>query len=75
MQEPEQKLIDLEKKILRLAQEGDLRGFVDALLEHPVDGRLMRAFAQEEGAPEYAEAMKHIQGKFGVLEAVGHGEH
>ncbi len=68
-------LTELDKKIIRLAQAGDIKGFMEAVRQHPVHGRLIRTFALEEGAPEYAETMKRIQEKFGAPEVVPHGSH
>ena len=61
-----EQITELDRELIRLAQAGDIKGFVEAMLEHPVDGRLMRAFALEEDAPEYEECMKRIQEKFGA---------
>jgi hypothetical protein len=57
-------ITDLDREILRLARSGDIEGFIRAMMEHPVDGPLMRAFALEEDAPEYAETMERIRRRF-----------
>ena len=61
-----EQLTELDRELIRLAQAGDIKGYVEAMLEHPVHGRLMRAFALEEDAPEYEECMKRIREKFGA---------
>ncbi len=66
------KATKLDKKIIHLAQVGDLKGFMEAIMEHPVHGRLIRTFALEESAPEYAETMQRIRERFGPLEVVLH---
>lgn len=55
---------DIDRELVRIAKEGTVKEFVEAMLAHPIDGRLMRAFALEEKAPEYDETMRRIQGKF-----------
>lgn len=60
-----------DERLVALAQSGDLEGFVEAMLAHPVHGPLMRAFALEEAAPEYEATMKRIQDRFGVPALVG----
>ena len=56
----------IDKELVRIAKEGTVKEFVRAMLAHPIDGRLMRAFALEEDAPEYKETMRRIQEKFGL---------
>ena len=55
-----EQITELDRELIRLAQAGDIKGYVEAMLKHPVHGRLMRAFALEEDAPEYEECMKRI---------------
>ena len=38
----------LDIKMMKLAKEGKIKEFVQAMLEHPVHGKLMRAFSMEE---------------------------
>lgn len=54
------KLTPLEKKIACLAKEGRVHEYVQAVLEHPELGRLMRTLAQEENAPEHHEFMQRV---------------
>jgi hypothetical protein len=56
----------IDKELVRIAKEGTVKEFVEAMLAHPIDGRLMRAFALEEDAPEYKETKRRIQEKFGL---------
>jgi hypothetical protein len=56
----------IDKELVRIAKEGTIKEFVRAMLAHPIDGRLMRAFALEEDAPEYEETRRRIQEKFGI---------
>jgi hypothetical protein len=56
-----QMLTDVEMRIIKSAREGDIKAFCDALLEHPVDGKLLRAFAAEDQAPEHAKFLERIQ--------------
>ena len=63
----------LDEQLIALAQAGDLKGFVEAMLAHPVHGPLMRAFALEEAAPEYEETMRRIRERFGIPEAISGG--
>jgi hypothetical protein len=60
-----------DERLIALAQSGDVEGFVEAMLAHPVHGPLMRAFALEEAAPEYEATMKRIRDTFGVPALVG----
>jgi len=53
-------LMALEKNLARLAKEGSVREFAQALLEHPVDGRLLRTWAAEDNAPEHARFMERV---------------
>lgn len=50
-----------ERRLAKIAKEGSIREFVEALSEHPVDGRLLRAFAAEEQAPEHTAFMQRLQ--------------
>ncbi|MBC8458724.1 MAG: hypothetical protein H8D67_12090 [Deltaproteobacteria bacterium] len=62
-----QKEIDaIDRELVRIAKEGTVKEFVEAMLAHPIDGRLMRAFALEEDAPGYDETTRRIQEKFGL---------
>ncbi len=63
----------LDERLIAFAQAGDMKGFVEALLAHPVHGPLMRAFALEEAAPEYQATMKSIRERFGVLREMSGG--
>lgn len=54
-------LTALERRIIRAAQDGDIKAFCDALLEHPEDGRLLRTLALEEQALEWHEVMRCIK--------------
>jgi hypothetical protein len=65
------KTTSLDERLIASAQSGDMEGFVEAVLAHPVHGPLLRAFALEEAAPEYEAAMKRIQDTFGVPAPVG----
>ncbi|MFQ6042611.1 MAG: hypothetical protein ACE5PV_17280 [Candidatus Poribacteria bacterium] len=56
----------IDRELVRIAKEGTVKEFVKAMLAHPIDGRLMRAFALEEDAPEYEETTRCIQKKFGL---------
>lgn len=56
----------LDEELIALAQSGDIEGFVQAMLAHPVHGPLIRAFALEEAAPEYEETMRRIRERFGM---------
>ncbi len=58
-------LSELGKEMVRLAREGDLDAFLDAMLEHPVHGRVLRAFALEGAAPEFEETTRRIREKSG----------
>lgn len=64
-------ITSLDERLVALAQAGDVEGFVEAMLAHPVHGPLMRAFALEETAPQYEATMKRIQDMFGVPAPVG----
>lgn len=57
---------DIDRELVCIAKEGTVKEFVEAMLAHPIDGRLMRSFALEEKAPEYDETMRRIQEKFGI---------
>jgi hypothetical protein len=54
-------LREQEKRLAKLAKEGSIQEFAEALLEHPVDGKLLRAFAAEDQAPEHAKFLERIQ--------------
>lgn len=56
-------LTDQDKRILDLAQHGHIQEYLDALLDHPEKGRLLRVLAQEESAPEHEEFVKRMQAK------------
>lgn len=56
----------MDRELVRIAKEGTVKEFVEAMLAHPIHGKLMRAFALEEDAPEYKETMRRIQEKFGT---------
>jgi hypothetical protein len=56
----------IDRELVRIAKEGTVKEFVRAILAHPIHGRLMRAFALEEDAPEYEETNRRIQEKFGL---------
>ena len=55
----------IDRELVRIAKEGTVKEFVKAMLAHPIHGRLMRAFALEEDAPEYKETTRRIKEKFG----------
>ncbi len=57
---------ELDEELVALARAGDIREFARAMLEHPIHGPLLRAFALEEEAPEYEKMMKRIREKFGA---------
>lgn len=59
-----QELNRIDRELIRIAQEGTTEEFVQAMLDHPIDGPLLRAFALEEDAPEYVETMRRIREKF-----------
>lgn len=62
-----QKEIDaIDRELVRIAKEGTVKEFVEAMLAHPIDGRLMRSFALEKEAPEYEETTRRIREKFSV---------
>lgn len=56
----------IDKELVRIAKEGTVKEFVEAMLAHPIHGRLMRAFALEGKAPEYDETTRRIREKFGI---------
>jgi len=56
----------LDIEMVRIAKNKNIKEFIRAILEHPVDGKLMRAFAMEENTPEYKEFLREMEDKFGV---------
>ena len=56
----------IDAELARIGEEGTAADYVEAMLRHPTHGRLMRAFALEEDAPEYEETMRRIHAKFGL---------
>lgn len=55
-----QPLTDLDREIVRLANEGTVQEYLDALLRHPEKGRLLRLLAMEDSAPEHHEFMQSL---------------
>ena len=56
----------MDAELARIAREGTVEEYVQAMLAHPIHGRLMRAFALEEDAPEYDETMRRVEERFGA---------
>ena len=56
----QRRFTDIEERIIKSAQEGNIKAFCDALLEHPEDGRLLRTLALEDQAVEWQEFRKRI---------------
>jgi hypothetical protein len=55
-----QQLDKLDAELARIAREGTMEEFAGAMLNHPIDGPLVRAFALEGDAPEYEATMRRI---------------
>jgi len=61
----DEKRLDIsDRELARLASEGTVDEYLDAMLNHPIHGRLIEAFALEEDAPEFDETTKRIKERF-----------
>lgn len=56
-----QDLLALEKKLTEMAKGATMKELAESLLRHPVHGPLLRAFADEEKAPEHDKFLKRLE--------------
>ncbi|GEM_PF-6265723 len=54
-------LLNFEKRLTEFAKGASMGELAEALLQHPVHGPLLRAFAAEEAAPEHANFLERLQ--------------